>query len=154
MNKTKFLTLTILLLFIINIVTLVFFMTKGPKDKMLPRKLPMAIIIEKLHFDTHQIAAYEKLISLHRKKIDEKDKTIKNLKNELYKQLANPENKTKIDSLVNQIALQQSTIEKIHFNHFLDIKKICKQDQLKDFNDLTQELSRIFSKPKHKNDKR
>lgn len=153
MNTTKFLKLAILILFCINMITLVFFITKGPKDRMNNRKRPSEIIIEKLHFDANQIKQYEELINNHQKEIIRIDDEIKNNKTNLYRQLSNPESKI-IDSLFQEIANKQNQIEKTHFDHFLAIKKLCKEEQLKDFDDLTNELSRIFSKPKPRDEKR
>ena len=34
--------------------------------------------------------------------------------------------------------------EKINLEHFLDIKKLCKPNQMKDYESLTQELANLF----------
>ena len=70
-------------------------------------------------------------------------------KNELYSHLktdVTPINRN--DSLVIQLADYQSQIETTHYNHFLDIKKLCRQEQLKKYDELTTELSKIFSHPR------
>ena len=40
----------------------------------------------------------------------------------------------------------QKQVESVHYAHFMDIKKICRPDQLSDFDKLTKELSRLFSR--------
>ena len=111
--------------------------------------MPREIIIEKLHFDDKQIAAYEKIILLHQQKIRSLDDSIRRSKNELY-QLLRKESITEHlkDSLFLNLANYQKQIEQTHFNHFLAIKSICRADQLNDFENLTEELSKIFSPPK------
>jgi len=51
----------------------------------------------------------------------------------------------KKDSLYLKLANYQKQIETTHFNHFLEIKKICNKEQLSDYKYLTEELSKIFS---------
>jgi protein CpxP len=43
-----------------------------------------------------------------------------------------------------QIASNQTGIERLHYNHFIDIKKLCIPEQLEDYNALTIELAQIF----------
>ena len=152
MNKTKLLSIAVIALLLLNFGILSFlFLSKGnpPSD----RKMPREIVIEKLHFDKNQIVAYEKIIEIHQNTIRDLDKSIRETKNELY-QLLNSDKIDSVqkDSLFLRLASYQKQIETTHFNHFLDIKKICKKEQLSDYNDLTKELSSLFApkrKPKH-----
>lgn len=155
MEKTKFLTYTVLVLLLLNLLTIgfLFFNHRNileKKDSFIgnDRPKPKEIIIERLHFDKQQIAAYDITIKEHQQSIRNLDDSIRTLKNELYKELAKPEvnEKTKI-TLIEALANCQKKIETTHFNHFQDIKKCCKKEQLEEFNSLTEELSRIFSKP-------
>jgi protein CpxP len=152
MNKTKLLSIAVIALLLLNFGILSFlFLSKGnrPSD----RKMPREIVIEKLHFDKNQIVAYEKIIEIHQNTIRDLDRSIRETKNELY-QLLNSDkiDNAQKDSLFLRLASYQKQIETTHFNHFLDIKKICKKEQLSDYNDLTKELSSLFApkrKPKH-----
>ena len=115
--------------------------------------MPREIVIERLHFDKNQIVAYEEIIEIHKKTIRDLDKSIRATKNELY-QLLNSDkiDSTQKDRLLLELASYQKQIETTHFNHFLDIKKICKKEQLVDYKTLTEELGSIFApnrKPKH-----
>ena len=159
MEKTKVLTFGIVALFLLNLGTLGFLLLSGPKGHRPPngpegRPKPREIIIEKLHFDAAQIQQYDKLITWHRSQINDLEDRIRDAKNELYLQL-NEEvvtNKT-TDSLINVLAMSQKQIETVHFKHFQDIKKMCKKEQLNDFSELTEELSKLFSKgPKPRHD--
>lgn len=149
MEKTKLLTITVIGLLLINIGTLGFLLLNG-KGHRAPhdgRPEPKQIIINKLHFDANQQKEYEKLIESHYAKITLLDDNIREAKNELYSQLNQNETNVKIkDSLIAVINSNQKQVEETHFKHFEDIKKLCHQDQMEDFKNLTEELSRIFSR--------
>lgn len=76
--------IAVIVLVVVNLVTLSFFISKGPGDQLGRKAMPREIIIEKLHFDDKQIAAYEKIILLHQQKIRSLDDSIRRSKNELY----------------------------------------------------------------------
>lgn len=148
MNKTKLLSVAVIALLVLNFGILGFlFLSK--KHKPNERKMPREIVIEKLHFDENQIVEYEKIIEEHQKAIRNLDDSIRKTKNELY-QLLNEEkiNSAQKDSLYLKLANYQKQIETTHFNHFLEIKKLCKKEQLADYKNLTEELSKIFSHPR------
>lgn len=152
MNKTKLLSVAVIALLVLNFGILGFlFLSK--KYEPNGRKMPREIVIEKLHFDENQIVEYEKIIKEHQNAIRNLDDSIRKTKNELY-QLLNEEkiNSAQKDSLYLKLANYQKQIETTHFNHFLEIKKLCKKEQLADYKNLTEELSKIFShkpRPKH-----
>ena len=112
-----------------------------------PHGGPRDLMIERLHFDEPQIKEFEKLIHEHRKNITEQDKQMQDLKTALYNNLKSPENKTTTDSLINLMTAVQNKIEHIHYAHFEDLKKICKPEQMNDFNELANDLSHIFGPP-------
>ena len=160
MEKTKLLTIGIIALFLLNLGTLGFLYFSAPKGHH-PQELrpegklkPREIIIEKLHFDIDQIKQYDQLIQLHRRQITEMEEKIRDSKNELYLQLNEDRvNKKATDSLITDLASYQKEIETLHFNHFYDIKNVCKKEQLDDYAELTHELTRLFSKrPRRRND--
>ena len=145
MNKTKLLTIAVIVLVVINLSALSFFISNKPPHGMGERReMPREIVIRKLHFDEQQTKQYELLIDAHRKTVDSLDNTIKGYKGLLYKQLS-ATNTDEKEQLLLQIATTQATIEKLHFNHFVALKKLCKPDQLDDYNELTNELAKIFS---------
>jgi hypothetical protein len=130
-------------LLVINMLLIgyVFFTKNKPPRHEGPKK----IIAERLHFDAQQINEYNKLIEIHQEKITEKDSQIRLAKNELYGCI-NSNNGTLKDSLENRLGQLQIEIEKIHYNHFLDIKKLCRENQLNDFNALLKDMAQLFSK--------
>ena len=145
MNKFKFLKLIIIGLLVSNGV-LLFMLFKEHVRKGGPK----AIIIEKLHFDKEQIKNYETYIQQHRKAIDNNEAILNKLRSSLFEQLKYKQDTTKIDSLMSKIAKQQNLAEKINYNHFLEIKRLCKPSQQKYFNELTTEIANLFSSKERK----
>jgi protein CpxP len=152
MEKTRLLTIAVFALLLLNLGTLGFLILAKPPGRMPhgPMREPKYQIIEKLQLDKAQQEKYENLIVWHKTTISGIEDNIRMTKNRLYLQLLkdNVDTKTK-DSLIDVLASYQKQIEQTHFTHFQDIKKICKPDQLNNYYDLTEELSRIFSKPPH-----
>ena len=140
MNKSKFLKFIILGLLISN--AIVIFMLINGRDK---KNGPKNIIIEKLHFDKEQIKNYESYIQHHRKAINENEIIMNKLRSELYQQLKHQQDTAKVDSLISIIANQQTVAEHINYNHFLEIKKLCKPSQKANFDELTTEIANLFS---------
>jgi DNA-binding XRE family transcriptional regulator len=151
MDKIKLLTFAVIALLLLNLGTLGFLIFARPPHPMGGpgmRQQPKEIIIERLHFDEAQQQKYAQLIRWHRGTINEIEKEIYQAKNKLYLQLLKTNADTiSRDSLINALGNYQKQIEATHFRHFQDIKNICRPDQMEDYNDLTAELSRIFSKP-------
>ncbi len=140
MNKSKFLKFIILGLLISNGILVI--MVINGRDK---KGGPKNIIIEKLHFDKEQIKNYESYIAQHRKAINENEKILNKLRSELYQQLKDRQDTSNIDSIISIIANQQIIAEHINYNHFLEIKKLCKPSQKEDFDELTTEIAKLFS---------
>ncbi len=143
MNKNKLYILLIFGLLASNLMLLGYLLTTKTHEKSLPRK--REIIIEKLNFDKEQIVQYDELIHLHKKEILDQETTMKELKQQLYSNLKNIENKSKTDSLAIEIGKIQTEIEHIHYTHFEGIKKICHGSQMDDYNELINELAQLFS---------
>ena len=150
MDRIKLLSFTVIALLLLNFGMLAFlFMGRHRGHNWPPHPPePKEVIIHKLHFNDAQQTQYLKLIQWHRSRIDSIDSNIRGAKNKLYAQLTRPAVDVKAkDSLINVLADCQRQIEATHLKHFQDIKGICTKEQLSAFNNLTEELSRIFSKP-------
>ncbi len=148
MNKIKLLTFSVIGLLFLNIGIICFLYFSRPtdrNDKFNPK--PREIISEKLHFDANQIKSYDQLIEIHKFKIDSLNTKSKELKFELYSQLKLATiNNVEKNRLINELINNQKEIENTYFQHFLDIKSLCKKDQIEAFNSLTDELGKMFSK--------
>jgi periplasmic protein CpxP/Spy len=152
MNKTKLLAIAVIGLLVLNFGTLgVLLLHKPPHPEhgeMPPPngEGPKRIIIERLHFDDAQQKQYETLIDEHRSKTRELNETSHGLHDQLFSLLKNdPVDKTKTDSIIQQIADNQKAIDNLNFEHFQKIKALCKPEQIKDFNELADELAKLFA---------
>lgn len=104
---------------------------------------PEEMISKKLNFSEAQKEDYKALILVHQEMVFAKEKEIAMAKKELYKALKNSDYNT--DSALNIIGQKQIEIEKTHLQHFKDIKNICQEDQLKAYEELLEELGRLFN---------
>ena len=150
MTKFRLLIISVIILTLLN-VGLIAVLMLGHSPQLHHKKGPKNIIIEKLHFDETQISKYEVLIKAHRASIKIKEDEMRAAKSALFSLLKN-ENQEEKNERIAQITIIQKDIEEIHFNHFSDIKELCKPNQVKDFNILTNELAKIFAP--HKQPKR
>ncbi len=141
MNKIRLLSCIALGLLISNLSLVAFIIFNKPKHPL--KEGPKKIIIERLHFDNQQIARYEQLITLHRVAINQTDSLILVCKNELYSTLKNNNVATK-DSIEYKLGQLQIKVEEVHYNHFLEIKKLCRKDQLNNFNILINDITQLF----------
>ena len=161
MNRTKLLTIAVIGLLLLNFGILgVMFFGKPSHPPMHPEhggqkgEGPKQIIIERLHFDVMQQKDYELLVVEHRNKTDELHEASKKLHDGLFSLLKGDTiNQRQSDSLVMEIANNQKAIEDLNFNHFSAIKKLCEGKQVGYYNELVDELGRLFApkgRPKHK----
>ena len=148
MNKTKLLTIAVVGLLLLNLGMMTMFLFKGkpPKHEGGPQgEGPKKIIIERLNFDEGQQQQYEVIITEHRSKTRELNKTSRKLHDELYSLLIeNVIDKTKADSITQTIAENQKAIDNLNFDHFQKIKAICKDGQIENFNGLVLDLTHLF----------
>jgi UDP-glucose 6-dehydrogenase len=145
MNKSKLNTIIVIGLLLSNIILVCFILFKKPPHPMRPK--PREIIIEKLGFDENQVAAYDVIIKEHQKNIRNKEEQIMNVKKQLYFLVGNNIENNLKDSLITQLGNLQMDIENIHYSHFVEIKKICKPEQMERFNQLLDEIAILFSRP-------
>ncbi|NOT36612.1 MAG: periplasmic heavy metal sensor [Saprospiraceae bacterium] len=143
MNKVKVLGIVSLGLLLANIVLIWFLLSHKPPHPK--RENPKKVIVEKLHLDKQQTNDYEKLIQDHQGNIQKSEQQIALLKNQLYSRLNDEQRTNEVDSLIAEIGKVQINIEQIHYNHFLDIKNLCKPEQLKDYNELTSKIANLFT---------
>jgi len=152
MDKSKLNTIIIIGLLLSNIFLVCFMLFKKPEHPIRPK--PREIIIEKLGFDEKQIIAYDAIIKEHQKSIRNKEDQIMQVKKQLYFLVYdNIENELK-DSLIKQLGNLQMDIENIHYNHFAEIEKICKPEQMEKFKQLLDEIATLFSRPMMEKPKR
>ncbi len=146
MNKLTLYKIITVILIVANLAMVWLLMSskKRPRHGDGPRNE----IIKALNFDKGQVEQYDKLIALHRKEIKDVEQKMNNLKTTYFLQLNNETNIQKNDSLLKIMGEMAITKEKINYLHFEEIRKICKPDQLPDFNNLVNRLNNLFA-PHH-----
>ncbi len=159
MNRTKLLTIAVLGLLLINLGTLIFILSKksdskpllhqhpkGMRDEKQREEGPKQIIIERLNFDTLQQKKYEVFVEEHQSKSRELKDLSREIHDELYSLLKeNTIDKSKSDSIINKISINQNLMDHLNFNHFQQIKSICNPEQLERFNALVEDLTHLFA---------
>lgn len=147
MSKLKLLKILVIILVVLNLGLMAFLLLGRPKHphqqgrEMGPQ--PKDVIIERLQFSAEQIELYDNLISKHRAEIHKLDHKLRSLKNDLYSNISNNDSIPELELV--ELNRLQSQIERTHYNHFLDIKSLCKADQLAAFQDLSKELAKMFA---------
>jgi protein CpxP len=147
MTKTRILTILVVVMVLLNAATLVFFLNgnrHGPRPHGRHEVGPKNIVIEKLSFNTEQIAKYEQLITEHRVAINRNDSLMLAVRNGLYKQLVKQDS-TEIELQLYTIGKLQKEVEIVHFQHFQDLRAICTEEQLPAFEELIEELAAFFN---------
>lgn len=152
MSKIKLLSIAVIGLLIINIGIITCLVIMNPphhtEDKPpMKQDEPKNMIINILNFNEAQIVEYFNLIEKHKASIKLLDDSIKLIKHNLYQTLNNKTFEDK-DSLINYLNKLQKQIELIHYQHFAEIKNLCKPNQLEAYKNLTNELGRFFSPTK------
>jgi len=142
-NKTKFFSFLIIGLLASNLLLIGFLVLKPKQHPPKPER-PKNIIIEKLKFDKSQIESYQNLIDNHIQEVKAAERKLNDAKTLYYQTLKSGNKEVALEVLL----AAQKEIEQIHFNHFEDIKNLCKPEQLEKFNELVDELGRLFSSQK------
>lgn len=148
MNKLKFLTIASITLLLINLLLVGFIVLRplwkkkniGPKD----------YIVKRLNLNEAQIKQYDVWIEAHQNKRKELNKKIIKNRQLLYQQLVT--NTPEIPNrFIDELGMIQQELEILHWKHFQDLKLLCTEDQLKEFNLLVDELAILFaSKKRHR----
>ncbi len=151
MSRLKFLTIAVYGLLVLNLGIVGFmFLRKPPLHRegpLIAGETPKNKIIELLHFDADQVNQYETLIDEHKASIKFLRDDIRDTKSQLY-QMLSKEDVVGKDSLIVKLGDLQKKIETTHYNHFQEIKKLCKPGQIEYFNTLTGELADFFNPEK------
>jgi periplasmic protein CpxP/Spy len=152
MSKIKLLSIAVIALLAVNVGVIGFLLMRKPPmppGRMPPGKSegPKKIIADRLRFDKNQVAAYEILIHEHQQSLKGLKDSISTTKNNLY-QCLNTDSFNNKDSLINRLGLLQKQIESLHFEHFIQIKKLCRPEQMEQFYMLTKDLAIYFTTEK------
>jgi protein CpxP len=137
MNKLRFFQFTTLLLLLANLF-LLWLHFSGKKHR---HEGPRNEIIQRLDFDQAQVSRYDTLIAQHRARLSALDIKLQSQRKTLYGTVGSGAN---IDSLLPALHQTQREIEQLHYDHFQDIRALCKPDQIPLFEQLTSDLASMF----------
>lgn len=144
MNKTKFLTVLVVLLLALNAVTLYFVWGKRGDANHRGGGRPFSeYISKKLNFDTAQTEALKKLRDAHKAELEalrNEDKQIQDAKFTLLKDGST--DSLLIDSLTNLSASNKKKFELAFHKHFLQIRALCKPEQVELFKKTIEEMQK------------
>jgi Spy/CpxP family protein refolding chaperone len=146
MNKTKFLTILVLLLLVLNGVTLFFLMGKrdGTKTRSGGGGRPYSEYLTKqLNLDTLQVAQLKDLRDKHKQELGElwkEDKQLQEAKFVLLKEGST--DSLKLDSILTLIGANKKKFELAFHNHFLQIRALCRPEQVELFNKTLDEMKK------------
>ena len=143
MNKVLFLTICVVLLFLLNAGMLVYLFRLRSYQQELRGQGAELFIIDRLKLDAKQQQVFANLRKQHQdvtRRIHEEDR---HLHDEFFTLLktAHPD-KTKADSIASLIASQRAKIEKATFEHFEQLRNLCNEDQKVLFDNTIDEIAR------------
>ena len=142
MNKQNLFAALAVIMILINIGLLSFLFLK---PKIENSKGPKDYIVQKLDFDDEQVKAYEEVIEKHSSASRILKDSEEELSTLLYDQL-NANQNAQTDSLLQKLGELRMQIDKLNYNHFIEIKTICRPNQKEKFANLTKELHLLFNK--------
>jgi Spy/CpxP family protein refolding chaperone len=151
MNKLRFLWATIILLLLLNLGTLAWlFYSHNKQEGRRPPGGAADFIVEQLQLDQQQQEQFFELRKQHRATIRQAQEEDKNLHDTYFGLLKtdNPDKKL-VDSVAVLLAAQRSRMEAANFDHFAQLRKICrdgKQKQL--FDETIDDIARNITAPR------
>jgi Spy/CpxP family protein refolding chaperone len=146
----RFLTICIVLLLVLNAVTLfiLFHMHLGQLHNMHGGEGPAKYIIEELKLDAKQQEQFAELRNKHHDFARNAHKEEERL-HDLYFSLLKTDNpdKMKVDSIATLIGTQHTALATATFQHFQQLRAICRDDQKKLFDATVDEIARMVTGP-------
>jgi hypothetical protein len=136
MKRENLLLTLVLLLVALNVIVIVRTFTRHPPHHD-------RIIVSTLGFDEQQQKAFEELKFKHRSAIMEVDAQFESVMDQ-YFLLLQSEDKIKKDSLEAIIGNLEQHKANITFEHFRDLRQLCRPEQQKAFDDFVPQLSKFI----------
>lgn len=148
MNKVVFLTVCIILLFLLNAGLLIYLFRLNSYQRELHDQRGALFIIDRLHLDAQQQEQFAGLRRKHQEVTRQAQEEDRHLHDEYFALLktAHPD-KAKADSIASLIAAQRAVIERATFDHFEQLRHLCNEDQKKLFDATIDEIARRMAPP-------
>lgn len=144
MNKLRLLTFVAISLLVLNIGTLAYLLIAQQRERPQRRgETAASFIIEELNLDNNQQLQFAELRQQHQsimRAAHDEDRKLHDIYFSLLK--TNEPDKQKVDSIAALMAVQRSKIESATFDHFQQLRSICRDDQKKKFDATIDEIAR------------
>lgn len=144
MNKTKFLTVLVVLLLTLNAITLYFIWGKrSDANHRGGGRTSSEYISKKLNLDPIQQEQLKSLRNKHKLELDslrKEDKALQEAKTQLLKDGVT--DSLQLDSIFSLAAMNKKKFEMAFHTHFMQIRALCRPDQLKLFNETLDEMNK------------
>ena len=149
-KQKRNLTITIIILVIINIVTITLLWIGRPEVNELRGKGPadnkniQKLLKDELGFSDEQTNEYLALREKQRKETRKINREMRRVKREMFDKAFEQDDNTLSDSLLNLTLEHQAQLEKAMFNHFVGLKEICNDDQKEKLKEI---IHKLFAPP-------
>lgn len=172
MEKDKFLVVTVVILFLLNLFTLGYVLYgrgepigqmfgndglgpeerfddgRGPDRRGPENRKPDMMIISRLKLDPDQVMKFEELKREHRKQTEDLLFRGKKQRDEYFSLLKNDTPDTvRASQLLDQIGQNQKELDRATFSHFMKLRELCNADQKKLFDVFIEELAASLKQP-------
>ncbi len=145
MKRENILTWLVIFLTVLNGAVLFYFISKEQAPEPEP---PDRIIVEALQFDDQQLAEFDRLKGDHHRKMVALNNRFRLTMGNYFLTLqTNNIGKDSLEQLNADIEKERLSIT---YAHFVDLKKMCRADQLEKFNAFLPELIRLVGTPRPK----
>ncbi|MGB8190515.1 MAG: hypothetical protein WCF67_01290 [Chitinophagaceae bacterium] len=160
-SRNKVLLFLVGILLLTNIVLVIFFV--GKKDKPDhnngPRPSRAAVmkgyLKDSVGFDEQQLARYEDVRDRHDENMKSLFEQMRNAKLEFYKLINNPGATDSASSAAAAaIGQKQQAVDLAFFNHFREVRMLCRPDQQPKYDSLVQRIVRKMVWPQKRGDSR
>ena len=155
-KQNRNLKMAVMILVVLNILALTFLWLGRPKnhppEEFLRNPIEdnrriMVMLKDELGFDDRQAEEYLELRKNHRIAVDKLEREIRRIKKQMFDEaLKEGTNIAISDSLLNLAQTKQAEIEKLTFQHFVELKNLCGPEQ----KDKLQNLIHKILQPKPK----
>jgi hypothetical protein len=136
-KQNKILTVTIIILVILNLATLSLLwlgkpkhdIIRGPENRGNEKVRIQEMLNKELGFSDEQVQRFIALREEHKEKTTKLSNDLMGVKKEMFEQAMYGDNVVLSDSLLNLSLKIQGQLEKVTFQHFLQLKQICTPKQ-------------------------
>jgi periplasmic protein CpxP/Spy len=150
MDKTKFLTLIVIILVLLNIGTLGYLLLRKDNNRtpMRGKGGPAAFIIKKLEFTPDQEQKFVALRDEHHLRMVELSDSLRDLRDEYFNGLKTSNVDTALANRQTEIITGIETeMHNITFNHFVEVRKLCTPHQQELFDTFINDILHSMQPP-------